>query len=132
MHLFFENAIPNLVKFWSGKFKGLDSGTEDYEISDAVWEEIWQETADSVQHLPAEFVRVLGGNPSYYTAEAWCFWFLYLAPILLQGRFSNPKYHRHMCELGDIIKICIQFTITTAEIPQLRHKVISWVRDYEE
>jgi hypothetical protein len=34
MHLFFENVVPNLVKLWSGKFKGLNAGSEDYEIDE--------------------------------------------------------------------------------------------------
>jgi hypothetical protein len=34
MHLPFENIGPNMVKLWSGKYKGLDTGSEDYEISD--------------------------------------------------------------------------------------------------
>jgi hypothetical protein len=45
MHLFFENIIPNLIKFWSGKFKG---GCEPYEISKEVWAKIWKETADAM------------------------------------------------------------------------------------
>jgi hypothetical protein len=40
MHIFFENIIPNLIKLWSWKFKGMDSGCEDYKIDDKVWTEI--------------------------------------------------------------------------------------------
>jgi hypothetical protein len=36
MHLLFENIIPNLVKLWSGHFKGLDTGSEDDEIAEEV------------------------------------------------------------------------------------------------
>ncbi|KAJ7083127.1 hypothetical protein B0H15DRAFT_785280 [Mycena belliarum] len=131
MHLIFENNVQNLVKLWSGNFKGLDTGTEDYEIPEEIWEQIWQETADAVQHLPADFVRVLGSNPAYYTAEAWCFWFVYLAPVLLKGRFSDPKYHLHACQFSDIIKSCLRFTITHTEIHELRRNIIDWVRKYE-
>jgi hypothetical protein len=48
MHLFFENIVPNLVKLWSGKFKHLDVGSEDYKIDSDVWDEIWAETVDAV------------------------------------------------------------------------------------
>ncbi|KAF7354170.1 hypothetical protein MVEN_01104700 [Mycena venus] len=113
MHLFFENIVPNLVKLWSG-------------------EDIWQETAAAVQHLPSDFVRVLGGNPTYYSAEAWAFWFIYLAPILLKGRFPDPKYHTHLCGLSDIIKSCLRFTSTTVQIEDLCQNIIHWVRKYEE
>jgi hypothetical protein len=131
MHLFFENVVPNLVKLWSGKFKGLDTGTENYEIPEDVWDDIWQETADAVQHLPSDFVRVLGATPGYYTAETWAFWFVYLAPILLKGRFADPKYHTHLCEFSDIIKACLRFTSTTTQIEELRQDINCWVRTYE-
>ena len=32
-HLFLENIIPNLVDFWTGQFKGLGTGREDFEIA---------------------------------------------------------------------------------------------------
>lgn len=31
-HLLLENVIPNLVDFWTGNFKGLSVGTEEFEI----------------------------------------------------------------------------------------------------
>ncbi|KAF7340500.1 hypothetical protein MSAN_02121400 [Mycena sanguinolenta] len=85
-----------------------------------------------MEHIPADFVRLLGATPSYYTAEAWAFWFVYLAPILLKGRFRNPKYHTHLCEFSDIIKACLRFTSTTTQIQQLREDITRWVRKYEE
>jgi hypothetical protein len=132
MHLFFENIIPNLVKLWSGKFKGLDTGREDYEISEEVWGTIWEETANAVASIPSDFCRSLAGGPGKFTAEAWCFWFLYMAPGLLQGRFSDPKYHKHCCELGDIIKACLLFTITHADIDAVEERIVRWVETYEK
>ncbi|KAF7340818.1 hypothetical protein MSAN_02111100 [Mycena sanguinolenta] len=132
MHLLFENVIPNLVKLWSGKFKGLDTGTEDYEIDEETWEQIWAETTAAVQNIPADFVRALGANPTYYTAEAWAFWFTYLTPILLKDRFQNSKYHVHLCGLSEIIKTCLRFTLTTAQVERLRKDIINWVHTYEE
>ncbi|KAJ7205401.1 hypothetical protein GGX14DRAFT_397543 [Mycena pura] len=96
MHLFFENVIPNLVKFWSA------------------------------------FARTLAGGLEKFTAESWCFWFVYLAPDLLKGLFRDRKYHIHACALGDIIKVCLQFTITYAEINALEQKIIQWVQTYEQ
>lgn len=88
MHLFLENIIPSLIKLWMGKYKGLDVGNGDYEIAPEVWEEIGWEIADVVGGIPATFVRKLpniGTDRSNYTAEAWCFWFMYLAPLMLQN-----------------------------------------------
>lgn len=131
MDLFFENIIPNLIKLWTGKFKGLDTGDEDYEISDEVWEEIWRETAEAMENIPSAFSRSLAAGPSKFTAEAWCFWFVYMAPTLLKGRFSDPKYHKHACELSEIIKTCLQFIITYPELDRLDEDIICWVQTYE-
>ncbi|KAJ7808167.1 hypothetical protein B0H14DRAFT_3482564 [Mycena olivaceomarginata] len=118
MHLLFENIIPNLVKLWSGKFKGLDTVTEDYKISEEVWVDIWAETAEAMKDIPSAFSRSLVAGPGKFTAEAWCFWFVYMAPALLKDRFSHPKYHTHACKLSDIIKKCLQFEITDTELWQ--------------
>ncbi|KAJ7188518.1 hypothetical protein C8R46DRAFT_23318 [Mycena filopes] len=131
MHLFFENIIPNLVKLWSGKFKGLDVGDEDYELSAEVWEEIWEETAAATKDIPASFARSLAAGPSKFTAEAWCFWFVYMAPALLKDRFSDPKYHKHACELSEIIKASLQFVIPYKQMDELEVQIINWVEDYE-
>ncbi|KAF7334036.1 hypothetical protein MVEN_02309100 [Mycena venus] len=132
MHLFFENIIPNLVKLWSGKYKGLDTGREDYEISDEVWTKIWEETADAIKNIPSDFCRSLAGGPGKFTAEAWCFWFVYMAPGLLKGRFSDRKYHIHCCELAEIIKTILSFTYTHAVIDTLEERIVQWVETYEE
>jgi len=99
MHLLFENVVKNLIYMWMGKFKGLDAGSKKYIIPPAIWKEIGQETVDAVKDIPSAFVRSLGNlaeDSSYFTAEGWAFWFMYLAPILLQGRFQKEVYYRHM------------------------------------
>ena len=40
MHLIFKNLVPNLVKHYTGDFKGLDAGTESYELPKSTWEAI--------------------------------------------------------------------------------------------
>lgn len=56
MHVFLENIVPMLVKHWTGKFKGMDAGKEDYEIADHIWTEIGAETAAAIANIPATFV----------------------------------------------------------------------------
>jgi hypothetical protein len=119
MHLIFENLCPNLVRFWTGKFKGLDEGTEDYEISPAVWEAIGEETASSIQYIPSAFVRSMPNiatDQHMFTAEDWSFWFVYMAPLLLHRRFQHPKYYKHLLLLVKIIKACLKFEISKAEV----------------
>ena len=40
MHLMWENVVKNLMQLWTGQFKGLDTGSEDYELDPAIWEAI--------------------------------------------------------------------------------------------
>ncbi|KAH7917964.1 hypothetical protein BV22DRAFT_1187293 [Leucogyrophana mollusca] len=110
-HLLLENV-----------YKGLNTGSGDYEIAPHVWEEIGAETTAAVQYIPASFVRVLGNialDRSTFTAESWCFWFIYLAP-----------YYKHMCELGHIMKATLKFCITHEELNELEERVIKYYYQY--
>lgn len=134
MHLFLENVAQNLIKLWIGEFKGLDTGTEDYELSAMAWQQIGRETKEATRSIPSAFVRALGNiaeDRSLFTAESWCFWFLHLAPILLHGRFKKEKYYIHACDFVRIIKISLRFTLTTDDVDELEALIISWVKRYE-
>jgi hypothetical protein len=124
-----------MVDHWMGKFKKLDVGSGNYVIPPLIWEEIGIETAAAVPSIPAPFVRVLvdiARERSFFTAESWSFWFIYLAPALLKGRFQDGKYYQHLCQLVEIMKISLQFSITYDEIDDLEAKIINWVQDYEK
>ena len=133
-YITFRECIKNLVHLWMGKFKGLNTGTEDYVIPDHIWKDIGLETVDAVRTVPSAFVQSLGNiveDQLTYTAEAWGFWFMFIAPILLQGRFQKGLYYTHFCDLVDIMKTCTQFSITHAEINDLEEKIIQLVGEYE-
>ncbi|KAI9068860.1 hypothetical protein FKP32DRAFT_114346 [Trametes sanguinea] len=137
MHLFCENNVPNLVSLWMGRFKTLgdDEGSGCYIISDNVWAEIAAETTAAMQDIPSAFVSLvpdlINGRESF-TAEIWAFWFMYLAPTLLYGRFADDKYYDHMMDLIAIMKKTLQFEITRIELEDLRQDIIRWVERYEE
>ncbi|KAG1781258.1 hypothetical protein EV702DRAFT_963116, partial [Suillus placidus] len=65
-------------------------------------------------------------------AEAWGFWFMYVAPIVLKDRFENVKYYDHMCELAGMMKKMLQFQLTHGEIDALDKGLIKWVKTYKE
>ncbi|KAJ7190322.1 hypothetical protein GGX14DRAFT_298508, partial [Mycena pura] len=130
MHLLFENIIQNLVMLWSGTFKGLSVGTGNYELHPGIVDEVWAETADATKTISSAFVRSFAGGKGKFTAESWSFWFVYVAPGVLQGRL-HIVYHKHACDLGVIIKRCLKFGITMDEIDDLKRKIIDWVREYE-
>jgi hypothetical protein len=135
LHLFAENAIPNMRKHWTGQFKGLDTGTESYKIEDKVWQQIGIETMNAVKEIPSSYVRVLGDiykDSGNYTAESWAFWFMYVAPIVLKGRFQDEKYYDHMCLLVKVMKKTLLFELTLEEIDEIEWDLVHWVQLYEE
>jgi hypothetical protein len=52
MHLIFENLVPNLIRHYTGDFKGLDTGTESYDLPKSVWEAITDAAAQSGDNNP--------------------------------------------------------------------------------
>ncbi|KAF8575523.1 hypothetical protein K439DRAFT_1623524 [Ramaria rubella] len=134
IHLIFENIICNLVDLWIGRFKGLDDGTEHLHIPPNIWELVGAETAAPKSSTPSAFawpIPNITKEQDVFTAEAWVFWFIYLAPHLLQGRLPR-KYYDHMMSLIEIMQICFQFVITDQEIDALEQMIICWVRKYEQ
>ena len=133
MHLLFENVVQNLVKLWMGKFKGLNDGSGDFTIPKAIWKKIGDETVAAMKQIPAAFVRLLGNlaeDQTTYNAEGWGFWFMYIGPALLKGRLSD-KYYKHYILLVDIMKTCIQFTISQDQLKTLGADIVTWVTGYE-
>lgn len=133
MHLLFQNVVKNLVHLWMGKFKNLDAGSGDFVIPEHIWKEIGIETVAVTRDIPAAFVGTLGnlaGDQTTYTAETWAFWFMYITPILLIGHLSK-RYYNHFSLLVNIIKKCIQYSITIDELNELHDNIVKWVKEYE-
>ncbi|KAF7347089.1 hypothetical protein MVEN_01462900 [Mycena venus] len=134
MHLIWENLIKNLVLLWTGEFKGLDDGREDYELSKAVWEAVAAETASASDTIPSAYgsrIPNIAKDRSNVSAEMWSFWTLYLGPVLLRRRFKHVKYYRHFIRLVRLLNLCLKFEITDDEIESIRTGFISWVETYE-
>jgi hypothetical protein len=134
MHLLWENILPTLVNLWTGRFKGLGEGTGGYMIQKYIWDLIGEETAAATASIPAGFSRAIPDIASerrLFTAEAWGFWTMYLAPYLLEGRLG-AVYYKHFLLLVDIIKMLLQFVITNEEVNELEEKIVRWVREYEK
>ncbi|PIL25594.1 hypothetical protein GSI_11342 [Ganoderma sinense ZZ0214-1] len=135
MHLIWENVVKNLMLLWTGKYKDLDEGSENYQFSSAVWDAIGSATADSGNSLP----YIFGPRPPNvatdkvsWTADTRSFWTQYIAPVLLRGRFLHDKYYDHFVELVRLINICLGFDITTAQVNDVRSGFIKWVQKYED
>jgi len=127
MHLIWENVIKNLILLWTGNFKGLDEGSGCYQINATVWATIGSATAVSRSTIPGcygtrppNFVE----NRSSMMADTWSFWTLYLGPVLLQQKFKDKKYYDHFIKLINMLHRCLQFTLTMANILDLRQGLI--------
>ncbi|KAJ7206884.1 hypothetical protein GGX14DRAFT_535429 [Mycena pura] len=135
MHLIWENLVKNLTLLWTGEFKGLDSGKEEYELGKAVWEGIASKTSIAGDTIPSAYgsrVPNIAKDRPNVSAEMWSFWTLYLGPVLLRRRFKHVKYYRHFIQLVRLLNICMQFEITDDEIEEVRTGFIAWVRTYED
>jgi len=135
MHLLFENLIPNLVKHYTGTFKDLDSGAEDYELSKDIWSEICKARSASGDTIPSSFgsrMPNIETERSSMTAEMWGFWCMHLAPILLRNRFSRRRYYDHFLKLVQLVHKCISFELKWSEVDEIRQGFKDWVLEYEE
>jgi hypothetical protein len=134
MHLIWANLIPNLILLWTGKFKDLDHDGQDYVIRQTVWNAIGDSTFQAGETIPAAFgsrVPNIASEKAHMICETYSIWTLYLAPVLLKGRFLNERYYNHFMELVRLLTRCIDLEITQEEIDDLDRNFQKWVRDYE-
>ena len=69
---------------------------------------------------------------SSMTAEAWGFWCMFLAPILLQNCFLCRHYYNHFLKLVRLIHKCISFELKRSEVDEIRQGIQDWVLEYKE
>jgi len=135
MHLLFENIIPMLICLWKGDFRNVNSSEQPYVISAEQWKTIGCRTTQSNCCIPASFSRVIPNidtDQNLFTAEAYVFWFMHMAPTLLQGQFAEERYYKHAMLLVKSIEKCLQFEITHEEIDILEFNIEIWVQRFEK
>ncbi|XP_006462022.1 hypothetical protein AGABI2DRAFT_143728 [Agaricus bisporus var. bisporus H97] len=106
-----------------------------YVISPANWAAIGKATAESKATIPSGF----GAPPpnvatqrSQMTSEMYCNWTLFIVPIVLRGKFSNPAYYRHFMDLVGLLKLCLALEIDGEEMERVDRGFETWVKDYEK
>jgi hypothetical protein len=134
MHNVLENVIPELVDLWSNQYKGIDAGREDYHLPTAVLAAINQSISKSSDTIPSSFgSRTPPLHDRYqYTAESWSHWALYIAPVVLRGRFSKDTYYKHFIELVVSMQTCLSLSVTDADVNALEHRLARWVQRFEK
>ncbi|KAF8597431.1 hypothetical protein BDV93DRAFT_452899, partial [Ceratobasidium sp. AG-I] len=134
MHLLFEDLVPNMIKHWTGDFKGLDEGTGKYQLSQDNWAEICRQSAKAAETIPAAFVLLMLPNiaedGNFYKAKAYSFWFRYIVPLVLKDWLPEP-YYTHVLLMQAIFTSCLAFERTEAQLDELQLKVNNWVQEYE-
>ncbi|GBE87125.1 hypothetical protein SCP_1003720 [Sparassis crispa] len=134
MHLIWENVIKNLVLLWTGEFKGLDEGNEEYQLHPDMWTAISATTAAAGSTIPSAFgprIPDPATDKSASTADSWSLWSLYVGPVLLARKFTRPKYYEHFIELVKLLHMCLEFEISRQDIAIVRAGFIKWVTTYE-
>ncbi|EIN14532.1 hypothetical protein PUNSTDRAFT_59555 [Punctularia strigosozonata HHB-11173 SS5] len=134
MHLIWENVIRNLLLLWTGEYKDLDTGREDYQLDKKVWEAIGEATAACGSTIPSAYgprQPNIAQDKSGCTADSWSFWTLYIGPVLLNRRFKQEKYYHHFIDLVVILDLCLSFEHSDADLKAIKAGLIAWVQTYE-
>jgi hypothetical protein len=133
MHLIWENLIPNLISFWTGEFKELSHAEQGYMLAPAIWRDICATSAAAGDTIPAAFgCRVPNmTNRSQITAESQSVWTLYVAPIVLCGRFPDERYYKHFLSLVRLLSLCLEFELSLEQVKEIEVGFAQWVKDYE-
>jgi hypothetical protein len=123
-----------LHDLWTDRFKGLDSGAEDYVLASSVWSAIGRASEAAGSSIPAAMgPRPFNGATDLvrWTADSRSFWTLYLAPTLLERRFKKEKYYQHFIDLVVLLNTCLKFDYTTHDVNAIRNGFVKWVDEYE-
>ena len=134
MHLIWENLIPNLVLFWTGHFKELSHKGMGYALDDLVWKDICRISVEAGDTIPAAFgcrVPNMSTQRWQFTAESWATWTIYIAPIVLRGRFPEEKYYKHFLHLVHLLNLCLEYELPMEKVAEIENGFIGWVKDYE-
>ncbi|EIW62612.1 uncharacterized protein TRAVEDRAFT_115107 [Trametes versicolor FP-101664 SS1] len=135
MHLLWENVVKNLMQLWTGQYKGIDCGSEDYQIEPTVWEAIGAASAESGAYIPYVFgprPPNVASDKTSWTADTRSFWIQYVGPVLLERRFKHRKYYDHFVLLVKLLRKCLQFELSQATVAEIRTGFAQWVLKYEE
>jgi hypothetical protein len=140
MHALYENIMPQLLSLWQGTYKtGQILGSDKAKHQDAfvlpkgVWATIAKEIASSNHTTPAQTAPRVGDitKKSFWTAETYSYFLMFLGPVILKGRLPAP-YYAHFILLSEIAKRVTSQEICLQELPVLHRKIVTWVKAFEK
>ncbi len=65
------------------------------------------------------------------TSESRAMWTLFIAPVVLRGRFIEEKYYRHFLDLVHLLNMCLEYELAMEQVAEIKQGFIKWVKDYE-
>jgi len=134
MHLALENVLQELIDLWVGDYKGLDAGTESYQLHPSVWDAIGRACADSGKTIPSSFGRRVPNPASKrheFIAETWLLFGTMVGPAVLRSRFEQREYYQHFVQLATLLNKCIALTCTEQDIDEIETGFAEWVTEFE-
>ena len=57
---------------------------------------------------------------------------LFIAPIVLHGRFKKPRYYKHFMQLVELLKLCLKLEISSEMLDKIDMGFRLWVETYEQ
>ena len=116
-------------------FLDLDHQDKGYFIEPHIWNEVGAATATCRATILAAFgasVPNIATKWSQMSAEMYANWRLYIALIVLHGRFKSPQYHQHFMQLVKLLKLCLAFEILESMLNQIDWGLQLWVEEYRK
>ncbi|KAJ9110221.1 hypothetical protein QFC22_006753 [Naganishia vaughanmartiniae] len=113
----------------SSKAKHQDA----FVIPKGVWATIAKEISKSNHTTPAQTAPRVGNitKKSFWTAETYSYFLMFLGPVVLKGRLPAP-YYAHFILFSEIAKRMTSQEISYQELPVLHSKIVVWVKAFEK
>lgn len=119
---------------WTGNFKNLDAGQEDYILPGTVLDAMGEACEHSGNTIPSAFgsrVPNLSTQRHQFIAETWLLFTTMLGPTVLRQRFLKPEYYVHFVNLVALIDLCLQLSLTEADVDCIEEGFARWVQEFE-
>ncbi|KAJ9093440.1 hypothetical protein QFC21_005451 [Naganishia friedmannii] len=102
-------------------------------LSKKTWTTITKEIASSNSTTPAQIAPRVGNitKKSFWTAETYSYFLMFLGPVVLKGRLPAP-YYAHFVLLSEIAKQITSQEINVEELAMLHRQIVSWVKAFEK
>ncbi|KAJ9105469.1 hypothetical protein QFC21_001840 [Naganishia friedmannii] len=130
-----NSGINGKRTYKTGQTLGSDKAKHQdaFVIPKGAWATIAKEISRSNHTTPAQTAPRVGNitKKSFWTAETYSYFLMFLGPVVLKGRLPAP-YYAHFILLSGIAKRVTSQEISLQELPVLHRKIVVWVKAFEK